>query len=452
MQCVVCGGSYSESVENCPHCPATDIASADEAAPPPEENPMPTSTGHERQTKRATAPTPETKGASAAAAATSTLIEFPGVPPKPQWRKELSERVREIQQRRALEAAREAEASNAAAPSQPGHISFGIVDDPTSDVSSGAAAETSAPPLGLVPPPPQAPQPNPLVVAALKRIERARQANPLPPVARASRGGAAAGAATARVVEENYQTAPDTEIIHGHAVALNPTGDAQVGHAAVVEEVERPSETARSTPLAIVPPAALAAPATKTAEAGATGAQPRARRHIPVVADEASLSRIEEQMHAAVLSNHAETPEKSVKIVAADDYAPVSKRIAGGIIDLLVVAFASTPFAAIIELTSGNWADMRVAASMFGIVVVLMFLYLMTATALAGRTWGMSVVSLRTVDAQTGSSPSTGQCVRRAAGYLLSLATLGLGLLYACFDAEGRAAHDHLSGTIVIAD
>ncbi|HEX8130552.1 MAG TPA: RDD family protein [Pyrinomonadaceae bacterium] len=403
---------------------------------------MPTSTSHERQTKRASVAAPEAKGATAAAGATatSTLIEFPGVPPKPQWRKELSERVREIQQRRALEAAREAEVS---AP-PPGHISFGIVDDPTADVASGATAETSAPPLGLVPPPPQAPQPNPLVVAALKRIERARQSNPPPPVTRTSRGSGGAAAATARVVEENYQAAPETELVHGHAVPSAP--DAPAGQATVIAgEVERPAEQARNAPpLAIVPPAV----ATTTAEASAT-AQTRARRHIPVLADEASLSRIEAQMHAAVLSNHSETVEKSV---AADDYAPVSKRIAGGIVDLLVVGFASTPFAAIIELTSGNWADVRVVASMGGIVVVLMFLYLMTATALAGRTWGMSLVSLRTVDAQTGMSPSTGQCVRRAIGYMLSLATLGLGLLYAFFDAEGRAAHDHLSGTIVIAD
>ena len=442
MQCVVCGGSYSESVENCPHCPTTNVASADAASLPPEENPMPTSTSHERQTKRASVAAPEAKGATAAAGATatSTLIEFPGVPPKPQWRKELSERVREIQQRRALEAAREAEVS---AP-PPGHISFGIVDDPTADVASGATAETSAPPLGLVPPPPQAPQPNPLVVAALKRIERARQSNPPPPVTRTSRGSGGAAAATARVVEENYQAAPETELVHGHAVPSAP--DAPAGQATVIAgEVERPAEQARNAPpLAIVPPAV----ATTTAEASAT-AQTRARRHIPVLADEASLSRIEAQMHAAVLSNHSETVEKSV---AADDYAPVSKRIAGGIVDLLVVGFASTPFAAIIELTSGNWADVRVVASMGGIVVVLMFLYLMTATALAGRTWGMSLVSLRTVDAQTGMSPSTGQCVRRAIGYMLSLATLGLGLLYAFFDAEGRAAHDHLSGTIVIAD
>ena len=444
MQCVVCGASYSESEENCPHCTTTDAAPADADSPPPEEKSMPTSTSHERNSKRPPVATTEAKGADstgAAATATSTLIEFPGVPPKPQWRKELSERVREIQQRRALEAAREAEGS---AP-QDDHISFGVVDDPTADAISGTSAETSAPPLGLVPPPPEAPQPNPLVVAALKRIERARQSNSQPPATRASRGGAATAAAVAHVVEEKYQPAPETELvhehehIHGHAVAPE-------AQAAVVDEVEKPVEPARNAPpLAIVP---APAPASKIVDTDAP-MQTRARRHIPVVADEASLSQIEAQMHAAVLSNHVEAPQKSD---FADDYAPVSKRIAGGIVDLFVVAFAATPFAAIIELTSGNWADTRVAASMGGIVLVLMFLYLMTATALAGRTWGMSLVSLRTVDARTGMAPTTGQCIRRAAAYLLSFATLGLGLLYALFDAEGRAAHDHLSGTIVIAD
>src|SRR5467141_3215293 len=41
----------------------------------------------------------------------SRLIEFPGVTRRavPQWRKELSERVREVQERRAREAAAEAE-------------------------------------------------------------------------------------------------------------------------------------------------------------------------------------------------------------------------------------------------------------------------------------------------------------------------------------------------------
>lgn len=429
MQCVVCGGSYSNESENCPHCPTTQDAANVAPSPSPEEESMPTSTSQERKTK--TSAGAEAKGAAAttAANATSTLIEFPGVPPKPQWRKELSERVREIQQRRALEAARESEA---AAPPSDYTAAIGASNDPTVDVA--------APPLGLVPPPPEAPQPNPLVVAALKRIERARQSNTLPPMTRSSRGGAAA-AAVAHVVEEHYQPAPEPSLV------ANPTlaPEAQTGQAAVIDKVEKPVEAARPAPLVIVPPA----PATKTVEETAAAARDtRARRHIPVVADEAGLSQIEAEMHAAVLSNHSLAPESA----SIDDHAPVAKRLAGGIIDLLVVAFAATPFAAIIELTNGNWADVRVAASMGGIVVVLMFLYLMAATALAGRTWGMSLVSLRTVDAETGAAPTTGQCIRRALAYMLSLATLGLGLLYALFDAEGRAAHDHLSGTIVIAD
>jgi uncharacterized RDD family membrane protein YckC len=133
-----------------------------------------------------------------------------------------------------------------------------------------------------------------------------------------------------------------------------------------------------------------------------------------------------------------------------DDRAPVLSRIAGSAIDLLVVAFASSPFAAIIELTNGNWGDWRVMASMGGIVLVVMFLYLTAATALAGRTWGMSLVALRAVDADTGLPPTTKQSVGRAILYILSLVTLGLGILYALFDAEGRTAHDHLSGTAVV--
>ena len=120
------------------------------------------------------------------------------------------------------------------------------------------------------------------------------------------------------------------------------------------------------------------------------------------------------------------------------------------VVDIWVVLFAASPFAAIIELTNGNWSDMRVVASMVGIVVLVMFLYLVASTALAGRTWGMSLVSLRAVDVNTGSWPTNKQCVGRAIAYIASLATFGLGILYALLDAEGRTAHDHLSGTVVV--
>src|SRR4051812_921932 len=79
----------------------------------------------------------------------STLIEFPGVSRNslPEWRKELSERVREVQERRAREAAREeAEAER----------------QRTEDLSN-------PPQLELLPRT-ETPAMNPLVAAALKRI------------------------------------------------------------------------------------------------------------------------------------------------------------------------------------------------------------------------------------------------------------------------------------------
>jgi hypothetical protein len=83
----------------------------------------------------------------------STLIEFPGVSRNsvPEWRKELSERVREVQERRARETAREAAEAE----------------------RRRMEAAITPPQLELLPPA-QMPAMNPLVAAALKRIERAR--------------------------------------------------------------------------------------------------------------------------------------------------------------------------------------------------------------------------------------------------------------------------------------
>src|SRR6267378_6112978 len=85
---------------------------------------------------------------------TSTLIEFPGTTRAlPEWRKQLSQRVREVQERRAREAAEEAAAAQEA----------GIV----------SCALPSAQ-LELVPDlEPQVM--NPIVSKALERIERARR-------------------------------------------------------------------------------------------------------------------------------------------------------------------------------------------------------------------------------------------------------------------------------------
>ena len=84
----------------------------------------------------------------------STLIEFPGVSRAvPEWRKQLSQRVREVQERRAREAA-EAAALKAS--------------------SESVACALPSAQLELVPVPEQ-PAMKPIVSKALERLERARQ-------------------------------------------------------------------------------------------------------------------------------------------------------------------------------------------------------------------------------------------------------------------------------------
>jgi uncharacterized RDD family membrane protein YckC len=345
--------------------------------------------------------------------ASSTLLEFPGVSraSRPQWRKELSERVREIQERRSRDATAQPEEE---------------VQNPVEQSATGAVA----PQLGLVPQQ-DAPAINPIVAAALKRLERARQSSPQMSRVRASMGGAAA-AAIARVSEEQYQTEASPTVSQASvplaAPVLAPFEQPDVEQPAQAKSIE----TAREHSLTVVP----AQPVTKVT---VPSSKPEKKRLIPQVADESQITHSEDDLPEAV-------PGEDFY----DDRAPVFSRIAGSAIDLLVVAFASSPFAAIIELTNGNWSDWRVIASMCGIALVVMFLYLTASTALAGRTWGMSLISLRAVDADTGLPPTTRQSVGRAILYIASLITFGLGLLYALVDAEGRTAHDHLSGTAVV--
>src|SRR5262245_21371997 len=95
-------------------------------------------------------PNPESPSAS-------TLIEFPSGRNVPEWRKRLSQRVREIQEQKAREAA-EADAETRAA------------ETVSCALPSGQ--------LELVPEPDQAPL-NPIVSKALERVERARRAEHL---------------------------------------------------------------------------------------------------------------------------------------------------------------------------------------------------------------------------------------------------------------------------------
>lgn len=394
MQCQSCRAVYSDGLELCPRCstPAIKKQSDSEKSAPKSSKKEPNLMANEGTSCES----PKEKSTSAS----STLIEFPGAgrSQQPPWRKELNERVREIQERRLREAEREAHEKRAQRQAQ-------VLD------------EAAGMPLGLVPQPDQPPL-NPLVAAALKRIERAQQ-NPQRTHTRAAMRGASV--AVARVAEEQFETRREAE--------TRPSPVPLQERQREVASSERPAEARRPHVLSVVQPQLIAE---------------------STVAD--VNSRVAETTFQPISAPSFEVEETGTLAPGDfyDDYAPFSSRIVAGVIDLLVVAFASSPFAAIIELTNGDWTDERVVTSMGGIFVLVMFLYLTTSTTIGGRTWGMSLLSLRAVDVDSGLPPTTKQSVTRAFVYMLSLATFGLGILYAFVDAENRGVHDHLSGTTVV--
>jgi uncharacterized RDD family membrane protein YckC len=145
----------------------------------------------------------------------------------------------------------------------------------------------------------------------------------------------------------------------------------------------------------------------------------------------------------------------SVPPIASDagaESAGFTRRMIAGTLDLIMVALLACPFAAAIEFADGNWANPRIIGLMSGITLLLMFTYLTVSIALTGRTVGMRMLSLRTIDRRTGLIPTGGQSIKRAIGYILGLALLGLGVIYALVDRDRRTVHDRFSKTIVIHD
>jgi uncharacterized RDD family membrane protein YckC len=481
MQCDVCGEELAESIDGCPQCrtaePATTTTAPPDVEVAEEVVKEPAAPAHARQadapamTDNSNVTTRTTQSANAS----STLIEFPGVNRnRPAWRKELSERFREIQQRRA----READFDGGEAPRRsPSAQTFSAPETARAAAPDAGAPrpatkqETSAKQLGLVPQPDE-PELNPLVAAALRRIERARAGAPAQHVARQSSGRAQTATAAARVVEEQPEQlaeAPVAAPLPPPLVVVQPKQPAKaepqpspaepVAAVADAANVAEPKPTARPAAEQSAPPAEtvkkaevararnevsqVASPQTAAATASAvaeTADGSRQPRHISGVLDDFWLERQGIEL----------LPKVAEKELTYDDRAPRAKRLGAAFVDLLAVALLAAPFAAAIELTIGNWGDQRVWGSMALIAALVMFLYHTCSVALAGRTLGMSLCGLQAVDAHKASVPTTGQCMRRAFVYMLSLATAGLGILYSLFDAEGRTAHDILSGTVVV--
>jgi len=331
-------------------------------------------------------------------ASTSTLLEFPGSSrPVPEWRKQLSVRVREVQERKAREAAEELAAAQAS-----GAVSCSL---PSGQLELVADVDQSVR--------------NPIVSKALERLERARRTD----VTTTRLTAVAAAPARVAIIE------PEPIEIHEEQPIET------------VAEVPPPSEAKSRFSVVAAPtndPQPLLAQIPK--ETAAAKTETREKKPIRVISDEdVALSYLETCLSVPALE--ADTRR---------DLPGLPRRATAGVFDLVFVALMVSPAVAAIYYSGATWTEPRVVYIVSGITAITMFAYLTITVALTGRTLAMRMFSLRTIDLRTGLIPTGGQAIRRAIAQVLSLAVFGLGLLYALIDPDKRTVHDRLSNTIVV--
>lgn len=332
----------------------------------------------------------------------STLIEFPGVNrvPVPEWRKELSERVREVQERKAREAAREASKIE----------------------QQRIAAAVSPPQLELLPPT-EMPAMNPLVAAALKRIERAHQITAAE--VQQPRNLLAAAIAYAPALEANEPKVLPTTTTP--APMFEPEVDAQICNAP-----ETPPLAEKNHNLVVVP--------TEDSETITSKVNPmRAPKRL--IVDDPNDPAL----------NYLDSISRTLFVEEIDSRRPSAfRRLVCGVFDLIICALLSAPIALAMRATGTNLQDHQAIAVLVGSLVVVTFIYLTLTTALTGRTWAMRLLSLRVIDTKTGLIPTGSQSISRSFLYLVGLALAGLGILFALVSREGYTAHDRFTRTAVI--
>lgn len=128
--------------------------------------------------------------------------------------------------------------------------------------------------------------------------------------------------------------------------------------------------------------------------------------------------------------------------------APLGQRFLAGVVDGMVLLLALALFVGTFWWIVGGRMHLRAAHLAFlGFVVGFLVLsYFASFGRLAPATPGQRALGL-TLHSLEGGTPTSGQALWRAFGYLVSCAALMLGFVWALVDIEGLTWHDRMSGT-----
>jgi uncharacterized RDD family membrane protein YckC len=163
---------------------------------------------------------------------------------------------------------------------------------------------------------------------------------------------------------------------------------------------------------------------------------------------ETALSEIKHDKKVEVLEETETEVEEFVE--EFDDCAPFAMRFNAGLFDLIIGSFASLLLLSPFMILGGSWFSVAGVFAFLATCAVVMFVYLTISVGLYGKTFGMRLFSLETIDIENEDYPTFHQAAVSSAVYLLSLALGGIGFLSLPFNEDKRAVHDLVSGTIIV--
>jgi uncharacterized RDD family membrane protein YckC len=157
------------------------------------------------------------------------------------------------------------------------------------------------------------------------------------------------------------------------------------------------------------------------------------------------------------MQNDAKNHSQGTKMTDLDpdtvEYAGFWIRVGASIIDSILLMMITYP----ILYAVYGWVglDYGVAMRTTGFVDILITWILPVVAVIwfwtaKQATPGKMLLSLRVVDAKTGSSLSIAQGLVRYVGYFVSAIPLCLGLIWVGFDSKKQGWHDKIAGTVVV--
>ncbi len=159
--------------------------------------------------------------------------------------------------------------------------------------------------------------------------------------------------------------------------------------------------------------------------------------------------RASERPVEIVLSSGQHEEDEEQNLDVAPKAAPLGRRFAAGMLDVLVLLVAGVVFFALFRASGGRLDRQPADLAIIGFAgAFLLIFYFSAFTALAFATPGQSAVGLR-VRTFDGETPNVSASLWRGAGYLVS-SILMLGFAWAALDPERLTWHDHMSGTCLV--